>query len=194
MLLPRPVTTFKLPSVNTRMTKRSRAYQSNAISPATPKPQSEIKPVAQQVIHQQTFQHSGPLPDPSSLDRYNQIVPNAAERIIKMAELNADHLRNIEVLALTAQVDEAKRRHSEVRTGQIFGLVSVISAFLVAAYALHLNHTGVAGTICGVTVVGLVTVFITGKMANPKQDVTPTNKNGEARASTAIHPAPDINK
>lgn len=30
--------------------------------------------------------HSGPLPDPLTLQQYNEIVPGAAERILQMAE------------------------------------------------------------------------------------------------------------
>ena len=35
--------------------------------------------------------HSGPLPDPSSLQKYNDVLPGAAERIIHMAEQQQGH-------------------------------------------------------------------------------------------------------
>ena len=35
--------------------------------------------------------HSGPLPHPELLSRYNEIVPNAAERIMNMAENEQKH-------------------------------------------------------------------------------------------------------
>lgn len=42
---------------------------------------------ADKVQHVQLQQHySGPLPQPEALAKYDQIVPGAAERIIKMAE------------------------------------------------------------------------------------------------------------
>ncbi len=36
-------------------------------------------------------QFSGPLPHPQILAQYNQAVPNAADRIIKMAESQSNH-------------------------------------------------------------------------------------------------------
>lgn len=40
--------------------------------------------------------HAGPLPDPQSLQRYDDIVPGAAERIIVLAEKQASHRQKIE--------------------------------------------------------------------------------------------------
>lgn len=80
-----------------------------------------------------------------------------------MAEENAKHFRDIEKLAIDAQIEESRAIHSAMRIGQIFGLLSVGTAFSLAGYALALDHATVAGTICSVTVVGLVTVFVTGR-------------------------------
>ena len=35
--------------------------------------------------------HSGPLPDPDTLGRYDMVIPGAADRIIKIAENQAIH-------------------------------------------------------------------------------------------------------
>jgi Predicted membrane protein (DUF2335) len=47
-------------------------------------------------VQAQMHQWSGPLPQPEALERYNQIVPSAAERIIRMAETQHDHRIEIE--------------------------------------------------------------------------------------------------
>jgi uncharacterized membrane protein len=39
---------------------------------------------------------SGPLPPPTILEAYNQIIPNGAERIMAMAERNQSHRHDIE--------------------------------------------------------------------------------------------------
>jgi uncharacterized membrane protein len=39
---------------------------------------------------------SGPLPHPDHLARYNEILPDAAERILAMAEKEQDHRHNLE--------------------------------------------------------------------------------------------------
>lgn len=146
------------------MTKKSKTYPAQATNPVAKIQKSVDNPVAHQVVHQ-TIQHSGPLPDPASLERYNRIVPDAAERIIKMAELNSEHFRKMETLAINAQIEDGEQQHREVRRGQYAGFLSVVIAFSAATYALHLGYTGVAGTICSVTVGGLVTVFVTGRKA-----------------------------
>lgn len=40
--------------------------------------------------------HSGPLPDPESLVDYDKVIPNGADRLMKMAEKQQDHRISIE--------------------------------------------------------------------------------------------------
>ena len=54
---------------------------------------------SQQVV-QVTEQFSGPLPPPDVLERYNQVVPDAANRIIAMAEQETGHRRNIQAISI----------------------------------------------------------------------------------------------
>ena len=62
----------------------------------------------QAVSIQQTKQelsiHSGPLPTPEQLIKYNEATPNAADRIIKMAEKQLDHRKHLEEMAIRTQV------------------------------------------------------------------------------------------
>lgn len=120
------------------------------------KPHSDSR---KQVPHtqQRIEQFSGPIPSPDVLARYNEIVPNAAERILVMAESDATHQREIEMAALNAQ-----RR--ERRLGQVFGFSIGIAALAVAALALMKGHAAAASVIGGTTVVGLVAVFVTGRV------------------------------
>jgi uncharacterized membrane protein len=48
---------------------------------------------------------SGPLPHPEDLAKYEQVLPGAADRIIRMAEQQAAHRQNLEraVIVLTSQ-------------------------------------------------------------------------------------------
>ena len=50
---------------------------------------------SQQVV-QVTEQFSGPLPPPDVLEKYNQVAPEAANRIIAMAEQETGHRRDME--------------------------------------------------------------------------------------------------
>ena len=51
----------------------------------------------------------GPLPNPEALERFDQVVPNGAERIFKMAEVEHAHRIAYETEALRVSVAEAKR-------------------------------------------------------------------------------------
>ena len=123
-------------------------------------------------IRHQSYEHSGPLPDPQTLTRYNEIIPDAAERILAMAEQNAEHYRQLERMALAAQVDDNNARHRNIRRGQIAAILSVAASFAIAGYALYLGHAAVSGTICSVTVIGLVATFVTGR----SEEKTPDEK------------------
>jgi len=101
---------------------------------------------------------SGPMPHPSVLEGYENLVPGAAERILVMAEADANHQREIELLALRAAEGEVKR-------GQLFGLTIGVTALGAAMMALYMGSPAVAGIIGGTTVVGLVSVFIVGRLS-----------------------------
>jgi len=108
------------------------------------------------VVQAQVSQFISPLPDPSILARYDQIVPGAAERILKLTENQSAHRIKLEDQALTAQISESKR-------GQwIAAIISVL--FLVGSVWVTLEgHDWVGGILGGGTVVTLVTVFIGSK-------------------------------
>lgn len=51
-----------------------------------------------QVVQQQTYQ--GPIPHPSDLEKYELVIPGAAERILHMAEAENQHRHKQEEAAL----------------------------------------------------------------------------------------------
>lgn len=103
---------------------------------------------------------SGPLPHPSLLEGYERLVPGAAERILLMAESDAKHQQEIEFAALKAASAEVKR-------AQIFAFSIGLTALAASMLALALGSPAVAGVIGGSTVVGLVSVFIVGRVVKP---------------------------
>jgi len=98
----------------------------------------------------------GPLPPPGALDQYEKVIPGAAERILSMAEGEAEHQKYMEKSAMHLQ-------HKENRRGQYFGILTVILSFGTTIACAYLGATAAAGIIGGATVVGLVTVFVTGR-------------------------------
>lgn len=139
----------------------------NLVTKPHPSPVRRPASVAQ---IQKTTSFSGPIPPPTILEEYNRIVPGAADRILKMAEAESQFAKDITFAAIRTEADEVKR-------GQILGFCIGLAALATAALALHLGHPTAAGVIGGTTVVGLVSVFVVGRiLESPQQTDKSKNK------------------
>jgi len=98
----------------------------------------------------------GPLPDPEDLAKYNQIIPEGADRIMKMAEHQSAHRIEIEKTVISSQQVQSRR-------GQNFGLVIAIVGIGASVFLAMYSHDVVAGVLGGTTVVSLAIAFITGR-------------------------------
>lgn len=105
---------------------------------------------------------SGPLPPPSILGDYNSIIPNGAERIMKMAENQSSHRIDLEKHAIKEELRQSKN-------GQIFGFILAILGMLIAFGLASLGHDTVAGIFGTTTIIGLVTIFVIGKRKQDKE-------------------------
>ena len=96
---------------------------------------------------------SGPLPDPEALARYNQIIPDAAERIIKMAENEATSRRGNERMSVI---------HSIVITylGMIFGFISVLIISALVWYSIYKSYEKTAAAIAVGCIAAVAGVFV----------------------------------
>lgn len=120
--------------------------------------------------------HLGPIPSPEDLDYYRQVLPDAPDRILRMAEQNAQSFRDLHSQRLNSQILLEQNRHIEVSGGQKSGLYAVAMMSTVAIVALFLDHPVIAGTICSTTIIGVAAVFVTGRNAQKdteKQDDEP---------------------
>ena len=92
------------------------------------------------IIHEE---FSGPIPPPQALEKYEQVCPGAADRIIKMAESQAEHRQKIE---RTAANSESYSRQA----GLIFAFVLALTGIILAGYL------AIQGQIIGVGIIGAV--------------------------------------
>lgn len=100
--------------------------------------------------------HSGPLPNVETLNGYNQIIPNGAERLMQQVEKQSQHRRDIENKVVSWN-------NIESLLGQLFGLI-IAGSVLYASYSLAINgHETVASILGGATIVGLTSIFVYGK-------------------------------
>jgi len=118
-----------------------------------------IRVSAQFAVQQQV----GPIPSPEILKNYDAVKAGFADRIIKMAEEESAHRRDLEKLAVESQAkDQAAYRRAEM-LGQISGLAIGLAAIGGAVYSA-VHGAQIAGSILGTTgVSGLVTAFIMGR-------------------------------
>ena len=108
------------------------------------------------------YSFSGPLPPPELLAKYNDVIPNGAERIMQMAEKQQVHRHDLEKTVVTGNVKSESR-------GQWMGLaISVI----VLGLGFYLAVTGkqIAGSIfVGADLSALAGVFVYGKHVQRKE-------------------------
>ena len=108
------------------------------------------------------YHHSGPMPDPMTLQRYEDIIPGAAERILVMAEEQAAHRQSIEKTVIKAGSRDSLLG---LIAGFAIGMATIISGTIIILQGYLWN-----GTIVGSAgVVGLVSVFIYGTRSNRRE-------------------------
>jgi uncharacterized membrane protein len=117
-------------------------------------PQEQIK-LAHQVVSIIRAEFSGPLPPPEVLERYNNVIPNGADRIMSMAEEQSKHRRSLEAKAMSTD-----SRNSLL--GVIFAFVLGLSTIISGTYVILKGQVW-PGTLLGsLGLVGLVSAFIYG--------------------------------
>jgi uncharacterized membrane protein len=80
------------------------------------------------VVTHQSASFSGPIPSPVALEKYNEIIPNGADRIMVMAENQSAHREEIETLVIKADI--AKQTRGSI-FGFIISLVAIIGGFVL---------------------------------------------------------------
>ncbi len=116
--------------------------------------------------------YSGPLPPPGLLRQFNQVVPGLAERIIDLAEKEADHRRSIELQQLSAHIEDMRAARAESRLGQVFGLTIGIVAIVSGAITASLGAEWPGSLIGGGGVIGLVAVFVLGRVLRNRDEAS----------------------
>jgi uncharacterized membrane protein len=86
---------------------------------------------------------SGPLPPPNALKAYNDILPGAADRIILMAEQQAEHRQRMEKRVIESSLDHE-------RVGMVFAFVLTIGLMIIGSILIVL----------GKSVAGFLAIFI----------------------------------
>jgi len=120
--------------------------------PSLQKQPQQIQQEKAQLIQQI---HEGPLPAPNVLGQYDQIVPGAAERIVAMAESQANHRQKLELIAVKSGARDSF-------LGLVFGLIIGLSA-IIGSVVTIMSGREQSGAALGITgLASLVGVFVYG--------------------------------
>jgi uncharacterized membrane protein len=126
-------------------------------------PVGERAKLAKVTIEQARFSYrSGMLPEPAELAAYDAIIPQGADRIMKMAEAQSAHRMVIERTVVGSQ----QRMES---LGQLFGLIIALFFGACGTYAALHGQPWFGGAITGTTVVSLVGIFVYSKQQSRKE-------------------------
>lgn len=113
---------------------------------------------------------SGPIPPPDLLDKYNQMIPDGADRILKMAEKQSIHRQCIEKWAVIG--------------GTILSHFGVLCALIIALATLYFGsnliqagHVISGSIFAGSGLVGLVAAFIYGTRSRRQERMRRDQQN-----------------
>ena len=106
--------------------------------------------------------HFGPLPDGESIKIYGEVIPNGGDRLMKNVEKQLDHRIAIENKGV-------KRSLNQNSTGQWMAFIIAIIFGIIGWDLIRSGHEMSGMFFGGVDILGLVTVFITGKAFTSKK-------------------------
>lgn len=116
----------------------------------------------------QAVQFSGPLPPPELLERYNEVIPNGAERIMAMAERQSAHRESLEAQVIAGNIANQAR-------GSLYAFILCLVA-LLGGFALIMMGKNAYGLVSIVTsVTALATVFVYARREQKKERVEKAN-------------------
>lgn len=110
---------------------------------------------------QQMQIRSGPLPVPEELQRYEDICPGAADRIINMAESQGKHRRELEAKVTKADIWDG-------HMALIFAFILTLVCFVGGIYLLENDHYIVGTIFAGAGVTAIIRAFLGHKNSRNK--------------------------
>ncbi len=121
------------------------------------------KPNSQNAVRvQRTELYAGPLPPPDILAKFEQILPGAADRILKQAETQTQHRIEIEKMVVSSDIKKSF-------WGLIFGFVLGLSGIGSGVFLATLGFNVFGPLLSGGSLITLVAVFIYGTRSRKQE-------------------------
>ena len=118
--------------------------------------------VAEQQMLIEASAWSGPLPKPDILRQYNEILPGAADRILKMAEEQQKHHHNQDRLQLDMYLTALRSDSRRSNLGLAAGLLVTLMGLGGGIFLVYAGHDAAGAAIAGLNLLGLAGVFVYG--------------------------------
>jgi len=105
--------------------------------------------------------YQGPIPPPQILAAFNDIIPDGADRIMRMAEKDQDHKTAMQIKMVEVQDSASRREHSEIIGGQIFAFILCALALVGGIYLISIGYLVPGFLLSGATLGGVLKTLIT---------------------------------
>lgn len=122
-----------------------------------------VSPPTDEIIISAAAVWNAPLPPPSSLREYNEILPGAADRILQMAEKEQDYSYN---LVRTVANSDSRRAYLGLVAGFIISVLGIGGGI----YLIATGHDWAGLSLAGINLTGLVGVFVYGAKTRNDDD------------------------
>jgi Predicted membrane protein len=141
----------------------SRKNKPPAKRPNSPAPSQKAPGVSSSTsITVQKSEFHGPLPPPELLRQYNDIIPDAAERIMLLFEQQAAHRMDLERRTIYGD-------NKRAGWGIVCGTVVSLTVLGAATYLVATGHDWAGATLAGIDIAGIVGVFVYGTNIRRKE-------------------------
>ncbi len=125
-----------------------------------PEKAKEARTVLTQVVSKS---HSGPIPSAEELEHLEAVLPGLADRVVSMAEREQNHRHGTVTSLLTKEFSLRGR-------GQWIALVALAMLLVAVVGIAWLGDTKSAAWLGGATIVAVVSIFVTGRLFDTRND------------------------
>ena len=119
--------------------------------------------------------HSGPLPPAEEFEKYENVCPGAADRILSMAEKSLEHRLSMDVRLLDENITEHREEEFFAKRGQNFSFILMLALITAVCILAYLKSDWVASALAAapflMAVSGLVHSFTNMKNRKVETDI-----------------------
>ncbi len=110
--------------------------------------------------------YSGPIPDPESMKKYEEIKPGFADRLLKMAEKEQEHRISVNKKLLELEQKDQDKDYKYLFRGQVLAILAVLLICSLSLYAFYKGYPKQGAIIACTIIITLVGSFLISRKKN----------------------------